>query len=90
MPAWNASNWIVKHNIKIIRHVQHIQDYELGKRRSAAVLVRGAAESARERQGTVGQGFTRGQSPQGEMVAPCGDGDQDNCIFQSEHVMEGR
>ena len=32
MPAWNASNWIVKHNIKIIRHVQHIQDYELGKR----------------------------------------------------------
>ena len=32
MPAWNASNWIVKHNIKIIRHVQHIQDYETGKR----------------------------------------------------------
>ena len=32
MPAWNASNWIVKHNLKIIRHVQHIQDYELGKR----------------------------------------------------------
>ena len=32
MPAWNASNWIVKHNIKIIRNVQHIQDYELGKR----------------------------------------------------------
>ena len=32
MPAWNASNWIVKHNLKIIRHVQHIQDYETGKR----------------------------------------------------------
>ena len=32
MPAWNASNWIVKHNLKIIRHVQHIQDYEMGKR----------------------------------------------------------
>ena len=32
MPAWNASNWIVKHNIKIIGHVKHIHDYETGKR----------------------------------------------------------
>ena len=32
MPAWNASNWIVKHNIKIIRNVQHIQDFETGRR----------------------------------------------------------
>lgn len=32
MPAWNASNWVVKHNLKIIRHVQHIQDFETGKR----------------------------------------------------------
>ena len=49
MPAWNASNWIVK---PCPAH----PGLRAGQaRRSAAVLVRGAAESARERQGTVGQ-----------------------------------
>ncbi len=32
MPAWNASNWVVKHNLKIIRNIQHIQDFETRKR----------------------------------------------------------
>ena len=32
MASWNANNWIVKHNIKLIKCVKHVQDYEIGKR----------------------------------------------------------
>ena len=35
MPAWNASNWLVKYNLKTIHAVQHIQDFECGKRSDA-------------------------------------------------------
>ena len=47
MPAWNASNWIVKHNIKIIGHVKHIHDYEtaFGTTRVLILLLKKCADN---------------------------------------------